>query len=141
MGRNKDNGDKRVSIRAALAACACFAIIAPLEAISATPKEQLAGGTYDSIKKLPDWSGMWAPGRPPADASTEDKQSYGRGIFGEGIPLAPKYAKVRDERLKAVTGQLGEGKIPLSNSGECIPTGEPMVMTRCRTNTSSPQGE
>ena len=27
-----------------------------------------------------------------------------------------------------MTGQLGEDKIPLSNSGECIPTGEPMVM-------------
>ena len=128
MGRDKENGYKRVSIRAALAACACIAIITPLEAISATPKEQLPGGTYDSIKKLPDWSGMWTPGRPPADASAEDKQGYARGIFGEGIPLAPKYAKARDERLKAVTGQLGQDKILLSNSGLCIPTGEPMVM-------------
>ena len=128
MGRNKKDGAKRASIRAALAACACIALVAPLAATSATPKEQLPGGTYDSIKKLPDWSGMWAPGRPPADASAEDKQAYSRGIFGEGIPLAPKYAKARDERLKAVTGQLGLDKIPLSNSGFCVPTGEPAVM-------------
>jgi hypothetical protein len=117
----------KVALGALVAVCAIAAAVLPVRAMSATPKERLPGGTYDSIKKLPDWSGMWAPTRPPADAPAEDKLQYG-GIFGQGIPLAPKYAAARDSRLKAVTGQLGIDKIPLSNSGFCIPTGEPMVM-------------
>ena len=123
----------RRSVFVAAAALALVSWYAPASAQQSPPAAgnaaaQLPGGTYDSIKKLPDWSGMWTPGRPPADAPPEDKQMYARGIFGEGIPLAPKYAQARDARLKAVTGQLGVDKIPLSNSGLCIPTGEPQVM-------------
>lgn len=39
-------------------ALVCSAVLTPPLAVSATPKNQLPGGSWDSIKKLPDWSGM-----------------------------------------------------------------------------------
>jgi hypothetical protein len=44
------------------------------------------------------------------------------------VPLKPKYAAMRDERMAAVRGERGRDKIPLSNSGLCLPNGTPANM-------------
>jgi len=49
-------------------------------------------------------------------------------VFGADVPLKPKYAQMRDERMAAVRGDKGRDKIPLSNSGLCLPNGTPANM-------------
>jgi hypothetical protein len=49
-------------------------------------------------------------------------------MFGFGVPLKPKYAAMRDERMAAVRGERGRTHIPLSNSGLCLPNGTPSNM-------------
>jgi hypothetical protein len=49
-------------------------------------------------------------------------------VFGGDVPLKPKYAQMRDERMAAVRGDRGRDKIPLSNSGLCLPNGTPANM-------------
>ena len=97
--------------------------------VSAPSKSHLRGRTWDSIKKMPDWSGMWTPGRPPAGVPA----AFGgaTAIFGGGVPLTPKYAAMRDARMKRVRGEGpgGVADIPLSNSGMCLPNGTPHNMT------------
>jgi hypothetical protein len=93
----------------------------------------LRGGDWDSIKQLPDWSGVWAPQPPgPPPASTAPGKTPGPPgagvLFGFGVPLLPKYAALRDERMAAVRGDRGRDKIPLSNSGLCLPNGTPSNM-------------
>jgi hypothetical protein len=44
------------------------------------------------------------------------------------VPLQPKYAARRDERMAAVRGDRGRDNIPLSNSGLCLPNGTPSNM-------------
>ncbi len=88
----------------------------------------LRGQTWDSIKKLPDWSGVWAPSRPaPAQRGAGAGPGVGF-VFGASVPLKPKYAEMRDERMAAVRGEKGLDKIPLSNSGLCLPNGTPANM-------------
>jgi hypothetical protein len=92
-------------------------------------KTALRGGTWDSIKNLPDWSGMWTPGaRPPGVASAQLPQ--GSGAFGSALPFKPKYQAMAAARMVRVRGQGAGGidDIPLSNSGYCIPAGVPSNM-------------
>ena len=109
-----------------------IAIVVPIAALlgprsASFGAELLRGMTWDSIKTLPDWSGMWTPIRPPAGFPSIGSPG---GIFGEGVPLTPKYAAIRDQRVKAVAGNGPEGVngIPLSNSGRCLPNGTPHNM-------------
>jgi hypothetical protein len=92
---------------------------------AATPHPALRGQTWDSIKRLPDWSGVWAPSRP---LLPRNPAAAGGFVFGGDVPLKPKYAAMRDERMAAVRGEKGRDKIPLSNSGLCLPNGTPANM-------------
>ena len=87
---------------------------------------------WDVIKQLPDWSGVWAPAPPAAPPKSAAGQppvpSAAGGVFGYGVPVKPKYAAMRDERMAAVRGERGRDKIPLSNSGLCLPNGTPSNM-------------
>jgi hypothetical protein len=87
----------------------------------------LRGQTWDSIKRLPDWTGVWAPSRPAAPPRNAGVGAAGF-VFGGDVPLKPKYAAMRDERMAAVRGDRGKDKIPLSNSGLCLPNGTPANM-------------
>ena len=98
---------------------------------SAPRRETLRGMTWDSIKALPDWSGMWTPGAPPpAQTSGQPARPAGGGVFGAGVPFKPVYQARADARMLRVRGQAagGQGDIPLSNSGFCIPAGVPSNM-------------
>jgi hypothetical protein len=96
---------------------------------------QIAGPNagWDAVKQLPDWSGVWAP-EPPAPppklavTGKAAEASAAGGVFGFGVPLKPKYAAMRDERMAAVRGDRGRDNIPLSNSGLCLPNGTPSNM-------------
>jgi hypothetical protein len=96
------------------------------ETTAASPNS-LRGQSWDSIKSLPDWSGVWAPSRPAAPPRGA-AAGAGGFVFGADVPLKPKYAAMRDERMAAVRGERGRDKIPLSNSGLCLPNGTPANM-------------
>jgi len=89
------------------------------------PHAASRGQTWDSIKRLPDWSGVWAPSRPQLPRNPVSNSGF---VFGGDVPLKPKYAAIRDERMAAVRGERGRDKIPLSNSGLCLPNGTPANM-------------
>ena len=97
------------------------------EPVTSTHSKALRGQTWDSIKRLPDWTGVWAPSRPAAPPRNGGVGGKGF-VFGGDVPLKPKYAAMRDERMAAVRGDRGRDKIPLSNSGLCLPTGTPANM-------------
>ena len=119
---------EKITQGAALAALACTLLaVSASSAAPASTKEALRGQTWEAIKKLPDWSGMWTPGRPPPGATSLGSPG---GIFGTTAPLTPKYAAIREKRMVAVRGDGEEGLngIPLSNSGLCLPNGTPHNM-------------
>lgn len=122
---------KRVPPKTVPRRCALFVVVIgslALGAYAATAdKAAMPGGSWDSIKKLPDWSGMWTPTRPPPGAHSLGAPG---GIFGDTAPLTPKYAAIRDKRVQAVRGEGEQGVngIPLSNSGLCLPNGTPHNM-------------
>jgi hypothetical protein len=115
-----------MSVRILIAALACALFVCAVQAPRAAPST-VRGQSWDSIKTLPDWSGMWTPIPPPHGA-----QSLGSpgGIFGTTAPLKPELAAYRDKRVKSVAGDGDEGVngIPLSNSGLCLPNGTPHNM-------------
>ncbi len=90
------------------------------------------GSDYDSIKKLPDWSGMWTPGARAPNAADKNgvKPPQGAGAFGSKLPFVEKYQALADARWLRVRGEGAGGvdDIPLSNSGLCIPAGVPSNM-------------
>jgi hypothetical protein len=105
--------------------------------VAADSKAELRGMTWDSILKMPDWGrGMWTPGRPPAAVNAPrtvaSPEAGGVGGFGSGVPFTPKYRAMSDARMLRVRGQGpgGQADIPLSNSGLCVPSGVPEVMTQ-----------
>jgi len=116
--------------RAALAVAACGLLAAAgYTSRAAEPQPPLRGQNWDSIKQLPDWSGVWAPSRPaPPPRAPGAPGGLGSFVFGGDVPLKPKYAAMRDERMAAVRGERGRDKIPLSNSGLCLPNGTPANM-------------
>jgi hypothetical protein len=112
---------------ASLAVAVAVAVPAGAAAPTKALHEALPGLTWDSIRRLPDWSGMWTPARAPAGATSLGSPG---GMFGQGAPLSPKYAEIRDKRMILVRGEGpgGTGDIPLSNSGMCLPNGTPHNM-------------
>ena len=124
-----------MSLRTVLVAAACGMLGVAWQPASAAThdaaKSHLRGQTWDSIKTMPDWSGMWTPGRPPAGEPARAPGGGGGAIFGAGVPLTPKYAAIRDARMLRVRGEGpgGVADIPLSNSGMCLPNGTPHNMT------------
>jgi hypothetical protein len=112
-----------------VAACGLLAATWPAGRASAVPQAAVRGQSWDSIKRLPDWSGVWAPSRPSAASRGSAGAPGGASfVFGADVPLKPKYAAMRDERMAAVRGDKGRDKIPLSNSGLCLPNGTPANM-------------
>jgi len=131
--RNKDsNGARILSARTVLVAAACGVFgVASLSVTAsaqtapktAAQKAALRGGSWDSIKAMPDWSGMWTPGRPPAGTPAVG----GSGPFATGAPWKPEVQARLTARMARVRGEAegGQQDIPLSNSGFCIPGGVP----------------
>ena len=72
---------------------------------------QFPGGTYESIAKLPDMSGVW-------------EMTFGRGGFGrpEPIPFTPKY-----EAISKAYQAGGPKEQPAAN---CVPPGMPGIMSQ-----------
>jgi hypothetical protein len=124
----------RVASLASLSAIALSITSARIEAAgAATPeKASLRGQTWDSIKSMPDWSGMWTPGARAPGGLDKDGKPFPResGAFGTRLPFRPMYQAWADARMLRVRGE-GKGgveDIPLSNSGFCIPAGMPSTM-------------
>ena len=135
MANTPLNKLRAASWRVALVATACgwlavaSAPAAAPKAAQAAAKPALRGMNWDSIKAMPDWSGMWTPGRPPASAAPARQGGPGAApaapgaaaappaafVFGAGVPLTPKYAAIRDARMVLVRGQGDKGvdEIPL----------------------------
>jgi hypothetical protein len=131
---------RAASFRTAFVALACAMLVValqPSDGMAQTPKSKttqkaatkpaLRGMSWDSIKAMPDWSGMWTPGRPPADAPRPPAGTGGGGPFAQGAPYKPEFAAKNAERMARVRGDGpgGEANIPLSNSGMCVPGGVP----------------
>jgi hypothetical protein len=110
---------------ALLAVCGLLTVAGHAAPAAAPTHPALRGQTWDSIKHLPDWSGVWAPSRPLLPRNPGSGTGF---VFGGDVPLKPKYAAMRDERMAAVRGERGRDKIPLSNSGLCLPNGTPANM-------------
>jgi hypothetical protein len=111
-----------------LIVAACGLLVAHWHAgwAAVDPQAALRGQNWDSIKRLPDWSGVWAPSRPAT--ASRGPPGAANFVFGADVPLKPKYAEMRDQRMAAVRGDKGRDKIPLSNSGLCLPNGTPANM-------------
>src|SRR5581483_8371311 len=99
--------------RVLLAAVTFALLVCAPQAPRAAPST-LRGQSWDSIKTLPDWSGMWTPIPPPQGAPSLGSPG---GIFGTTAPLKPELAAYRDKRVKSVAGEGDQGVngIPLSN--------------------------
>jgi hypothetical protein len=124
-------------VQGVVVACAAFVLVGAWTGLDAQRQPATPGGaalrgmTWDSIKTLPDWSGMWTPGAPsPAQAPGQPAPPAAGGPFGAGIPFTPAYQARADARMLRVRGQAagGQADIPLSNSGFCIPAGVPSNM-------------
>ncbi len=84
------------------------------------------GNTWDSIKRLPDWSGVWGL----------DDASFAKVVAASSAPdgnpnippLTVKYAALRRENGAANGGRGPDGKGVVTNSVNCIPDGMPGVM-------------
>jgi hypothetical protein len=130
--------DRRASKLHIALSWALFAISGQCAFAADSPKAELRGTTWDSILKLPDWGrGMWTPGRSPAAvapaaSAAQQPTAQPPAGFGFNIPFTPKYKAISDARMLRVRGQGPGGldDIPLSNSGFCIPSGVPEVMTQ-----------
>lgn len=70
------------------------------------------GGTWDSIKKLPDWSGVWVL----SDESWREAAKAAEGQDGGRVPLTSRYSAIR------ASNPLDHGE---ENEHNCIPAGIP----------------
>jgi hypothetical protein len=81
------------------------------------------GNSWDSIKQLPNWSGVWARYRQPPPAVVTGaggaQRPYPRGTGGDPVSLTPEYAKLSDDAAAARAQQ---------NLSACLPAGTPGIM-------------
>src|SRR5262245_18711267 len=100
---------------AMLASCALLGF-APAQAAEQSAPQ---GDSWESIAKLPDWSGRWESYREPGQGNPRDAMGP--------IPLTPEFDRI----LKAMLKQSEEaGHDVPSNTKLCIPTGLPDLMMR-----------
>ena len=85
---------------------------APRDARSHRPRP---GSTWDSMKALPDWSGVWVL----SDASWTAAFAGATGRDGGTVPLTPRYRALRATHLK--DGDISS----FENESKCIPDGIP----------------
>jgi hypothetical protein len=87
---------------------------------TSSPAEKAAvgsvqGRTWDSIKKLPDWSGVWVL----TDESWTDAVLAEHGRDGGRVPLSARYLKIRAAHMAS------PDYTQFSNESKCIPVGIP----------------
>jgi len=73
------------------------------------------GRTWDSIKKLPDWSGVWVL----TDESWTEAVSAQLGRDGGRVPLSARYLEIRAAHMASAD------PTQFSNESKCIPVGIP----------------
>jgi len=83
---------------------------------AATGAAALPGATWDSIKSLPDWSGVWVLA---ADGGGREASEDSFGTDNGRVPLTPKYLQLR------AAARAAKAQNSLSN---CLPAGTPGVM-------------
>jgi hypothetical protein len=85
------------------------------------------GDTWQSISRLPDWSGAWGL---DAGSFTQLREAAAAPVGNPNVPLlTPPYEKIRYENNIANGGQGPDGKGVPTNSAQCIPDGMPLIMT------------
>jgi hypothetical protein len=114
----------RVALKMLMAGAALgLALLAAADAVGATvssPGKNSAprtaqGRTWDSIKKLPDWSGVWVL----SDESWTEAVSAVLGRDGGRIPLTARYLAIRSAHIAS------PDFTQFSNESKCIPPGIP----------------
>jgi hypothetical protein len=108
----------RGSCRACVVACACLVgipgALAADSSSSARTQASAQGRTWDSIKKLPDWSGVWVL----TDESWGEVQLALSGHDGGRLQLTPRYLAIRADHEAKDAAQF-------DNEARCIPVGIP----------------
>jgi len=90
---------------------------------SAGPSENVRKiPSRDSVKRLPDWSGVWIL----SNESWDDVTAAMRGHDGGRVPLTPKYMAIRAANGAANDGNGPPGGI-IDNSERCMPAGIPGI--------------
>jgi hypothetical protein len=113
---------KRSRVKAAVCIVATLLI-----GVASAGEKSPQGGTWDSIKQLPDWSGVWGL----------DDVSFAKTVAASSAadgnpnipPLTAEYAALRRENGAANGGRGPNGKGVVTNSVNCVPDGVPGVMT------------
>jgi hypothetical protein len=102
---------------AAAAALGLSGAVSAQSSVSSTPHSASStpqGDTWESIAKLPDWSGLWEP-------------TFAPGAFSnKGPELTPPYAaKLQQYRAERTSGEIED-----TPSANCVPPGLPGIMTQ-----------
>jgi len=86
------------------------------------PESVLQACARDSLRKLPDWSGVWVL----SNESWDDVIAAMKGRDGGRVPLTPEYMAIRAANGAANGGNGPPGGI-IDNSQRCMPAGVPGV--------------
>lgn len=97
--------------KAAILFAACLFVTA------STTAAELPGSTWNSIAKLPDWSGVWGL---TLTGGGKEAAEDANGKDGGRVQLTPEYARIRAEAAAARAQQ---------NLSKCLPAGTPGVLT------------
>ncbi len=90
-----------------------FAVLVAIAPLHATDRPAPApGNSWDSIKTLPDWSGLWEVSFNPAAAA----------------PEAPSFTPRFAQTLKTFEQEQAQGKHEDLPSANCVPPGMPAIM-------------
>lgn len=100
-----------------LCALSVFGYSQLAEAANKTNSPQ--GDTWDSIKKLPNWDGVWALDLQGHLFAAKESLANAKMSDGGLVPLTPKYAQLRLEARTANAQQ---------NLSFCLPAGVPGIM-------------
>lgn len=103
-------------IAAILIGCAQKSTPTSATVISGNPAPSSPGDSWDSIKQLPDWSGVWAISTESANQAFSDTHGDDKGR----VPLRPKYLAMRNAIR---TAKSAPGNLP-----KCLPAGVPGVL-------------